>query len=140
MRPSEDLSEDLSEDRERRASPVAAPSGALTPPPDDIPITDALVAWADLAGTPKPTAEHVRACLADAKSKGQSFADWTERFKGWLIREKNFASGRRTRDDTRKARYEPAPAPYHRPAADNPLASPRRPPSQALAKTSQGVG
>ena len=65
------------------------PAGqTLTPPPDDIELTQSLKDECVMNGWPEPTKDHVQAFLLNARSKGQMFADWTARFKWWMAEEK----------------------------------------------------
>lgn len=72
----------------RQEHPPPPSSGALTPPPATIELTQELRDECVMNGWPEPTAEHVRAFLLNAQSKGQLFADWTARFKWWMSEER----------------------------------------------------
>ncbi len=67
--------------------PVTAES---TPPPADIPITEAIRGACGMAGAPVPTRDHVQAMLADRRSKGRNSYDWPGEVVAWMLRQKSF--------------------------------------------------
>ncbi len=83
--------------RQAAGQPSSGRWVSATLPPDDIPLTDELRDYCVMAGAPEPTEDHVRAFLANAKSKGQQFANWEERFKWWMLEEKKRVSKERAR-------------------------------------------
>lgn len=79
--------------RSRQEPPPSAPltprlPSGLTPPPDDIELTQELKDACVMNGWPEPTKDHVRAFLLNAKSKAQTFADWNARFMWWMGEER----------------------------------------------------
>lgn len=72
----------------------SAPPRGRHAPPDDVPITAELVAACEMAGARAPTRDDVQACLADARSKGETFADWHARIVRWMCMEKRFGARR----------------------------------------------
>jgi hypothetical protein len=72
----------------RRPGYVASGTTMPGPPPDDIPIDDALIGYCAMAGAPVPTRDHVLKFLANARSKNLEFPNWIERFKLWMLEEK----------------------------------------------------
>ncbi len=72
-----------------RSAYVAGSSGP-TPPPDDVPITEAIRANCFAAGVPVPTKAHVLACLSRARDKGHTSHNWESYVTKWACDQPKF--------------------------------------------------